>query len=150
MGLFNTKKPVVYAAPPPPGAPPPDISHTQNRIEGRVGGIEEKIRKCELDIATYKAEMQRNRPGSSSYNSAKQRAMRAMKQRKMYEQQLGGAYNQQQNIDQVAFAKDTFQDVKDSVGIMKQANKELRKEMGKIDVDQASKHSFYHLFLVIP
>mmetsp|Transcript_30984 Transcript_30984/g.75782 ORF Transcript_30984/g.75782 Transcript_30984/m.75782 type:complete len:222 (-) Transcript_30984:478-1143(-) len=134
MGIFGRKEPAPYQAPAAP-APARDISAIQHNIEARAGGIEAKIRRAEAELAGYKQEMARHRVGSSQHSMYKQRAMRVLKQKKMYENQLRGTQNTQGTFDQITYAKETVKDVKETMGYMKETTKAMKKEMGKVNVD---------------
>jgi charged multivesicular body protein 5 len=58
--------------------------------------------------------------------AAKQRALRVLKQKKLYESQRDQLYSQQFNLDQVSFTTQNMQDTANQVKAMKAANKELK------------------------
>ena len=62
--------------------------------------IDKKIAKLDAELVKYKNQMKtmRNGPGK---NAVKQKAMRVLKQRKMYENQREQISNQSFNMDQV-------------------------------------------------
>merc|ERR1719499_1119152 len=68
-------------------------------------------------------------------NNLKRKAVGVLKQRKMYEKQLGTLQNQQFNVDQTKFAQESLQDNIAMVGAMKDASKQLKKEFKKINID---------------
>mmetsp|Transcript_9562 Transcript_9562/g.16553 ORF Transcript_9562/g.16553 Transcript_9562/m.16553 type:complete len:228 (+) Transcript_9562:239-922(+) len=133
MGLG--KKPVHYAAPPAP-APTVNLNAHAHNLEMRQGTLDAKIKQCEKDLAAYKKEMQRLKPGTSQYNMYKQRALRVLKQKRVYEKQMQTTNNQQFNMDQIAFAKEQVYDAKAAMQMMSEANKQMKKDMGNIDLGQ--------------
>eukprot|EP00183_Erythrolobus_madagascarensis_P002189 CAMPEP_0185850516 /NCGR_PEP_ID=MMETSP1354-20130828/4625_1 /TAXON_ID=708628 /ORGANISM="Erythrolobus madagascarensis, Strain CCMP3276" /LENGTH=233 /DNA_ID=CAMNT_0028551207 /DNA_START=104 /DNA_END=805 /DNA_ORIENTATION=- len=128
-------QPVHYAAPPPPSRRV-DMAAHEHELEARSGGLEAKLRKCDQDLAMYKKEMQRLKPGTSQYNMYKQRALRVLKQKRVYEKQMAQTGNQQFNMDQMKFAKESVADAKASVQMMQEANKTMKKDMASVDVSQ--------------
>ncbi len=67
-------------------------------------------------------------------NMVKQRAMRVLKQKRMYEQQMEGLRNQSFNMEQTNFATQQLKDTKTTVDAMKMGVKEMRKEYKKVDI----------------
>lgn len=65
-----------------------------------------------------------------------QRAMRTLQQKKMYENQLAQLTQQTFNMESAALATENLRNTMATVDAMKTANKELRKQYGKIDVDK--------------
>ena len=64
----------------------------------------------------------------------KQRAMRVLKQKKMYESQLEGLRNQSFNMEQANFGIQQLKDTKTTVDAMKLGVKEMKKEYKKVDI----------------
>merc|ERR1711931_580721 len=69
-------------------------------------------------------------------NAVKAKALRVLKQRKMYENQVSNLRNQSFNMEQANFATQTLKDTKTTVDAMKLGVKEMKKEYKKIDIDQ--------------
>lgn len=59
------------------------------------------MRKCENDINSLKAELQRCRPGTSQHQMYKRRILAAMRDRKRIDQQLGQSFAMQSNLSAV-------------------------------------------------
>ena len=70
----------------------------------------------------------------SPQNMVKQRAMRVLKQKKMYENQLEGLRNQSFNMEQANFGLQQLKDTKTTVDAMKLGVKEMKKEYKKVDI----------------
>jgi charged multivesicular body protein 5 len=83
----------------------------------------------------YKEQMSklRNGPGKEAIQ---QRAMRTLKQKRMYEGQLAQLTQQTFNIESTALATENLRNTMVTLDAMSQANKELRKQYGKIDIDK--------------
>jgi charged multivesicular body protein 5 len=60
--------------------------------------------------------------------------MRTLKQKRMYEAQLAQLTQQSFNIESTALATDNLRNTMVTLDAMSQANKELRKQYGKIDI----------------
>lgn len=69
-------------------------------------------------------------------NAVKQKAMRVLKQKKMYESQAGNLRNQSFNIEQANYATQTLKDTKTTVTAMKLGAKEMKKEFKNINIDE--------------
>ncbi|KAG2625167.1 hypothetical protein PVAP13_3KG200100 [Panicum virgatum] len=95
--------------------PPPTIEDATERITKRGDTVDEKIKKLDAELARYKEQIKKTRPGPAQ-EAVKARAMRVLKQRRMYEGQRDMLYNQTYNLDQVAFAAEGLKDLK---GMMK-------------------------------
>jgi charged multivesicular body protein 5 len=65
-----------------------------------------------------------------------QRALRTLKQKRMYESQLAQLTQQTFNIESTALATENLRNTMVTLDAMKQANTELRKQYGKIDIDK--------------
>ena len=66
----------------------------------------------------------------------KQRALRVLKQKKMYEGQLEGIRNQSFNMEQVNYSTQALKDTKTTVDAMKVGMKDMKKYYKKVDIDK--------------
>lgn len=55
-------------------------------MDGRAAALDEKIKKLDAELIKLRQQMQRMRPGPAQ-NGVKQRALKIMKQKKMYDTQ---------------------------------------------------------------
>ena len=62
--------------------------------------------------------------------------MGTLKQKKMYEAQLQQLMQQTFNMESAALATENLRNTMATMDAMKQANKELRKQYGKVDLDK--------------
>lgn len=69
-------------------------------------------------------------------NAVKQKAMRVLKQKKMYEQQSTNLRNQSFNMEQANYTTQTLKDTKTTVDAMKIGAKEMKREFKKINIDE--------------
>ena len=65
-----------------------------------------------------------------------QRALRTLKQKRMYEAQIAQLSQQTFNMESAALATENLRNTMATVDAMQMANKEMRKQYGKLDVDQ--------------
>ena len=121
-----------------------------------MASIEVKIKKLDGELARYKEQMSklRNGPGkvcsptialtshiralslSIVQNAIQERALRTLKQKRMYESQLAQLTQQTFNMESAALATENLRNTMATVDAMKQANKELKKQYGKFDIDK--------------
>jgi charged multivesicular body protein 5 len=69
-------------------------------------------------------------------NAIQERALRTLKQKRMYESQLAQLTQQTFNMESAALATENLRNTMATVDAMKVANKELKKQYGKIDIDK--------------
>ena len=81
-------------------------------------------------------------------NAIQERALRTLKQKRMYESQLAQLTQQTFNMESAALATENLRNTMATVDAMKQANKELRKQYGKIDIDKIEVR--FVLFRLVP
>lgn len=113
--------------------PPPSIQDASDRINKRGETIDEKIKKLDVELARYKEQIKKTRPGPAQ-EAVKARAMRVLKQKKMYEGQRDMLYNQTYNLDQVSFAAEGIKDAQQTMSALKTANKELKGMMKTVKI----------------
>ncbi|XP_065665056.1 charged multivesicular body protein 5 isoform X2 [Hydra vulgaris] len=118
-----------------PKAPPPNLTDCISNVDSRGESVEKKIQMLDRDLLKYKEQMKKMREGPSK-NMVKQKAMRVLKQKKMYENQLENLRNQSFNMEQANFATQTLKDTKTTVDAMKLGVQQMKKEYKKINIDQ--------------
>ncbi|XP_014667932.1 PREDICTED: charged multivesicular body protein 5-like [Priapulus caudatus] len=118
-----------------PKAPPPNLTDCIQNVDGRSDSIEKKISKLDVELHKYKEQMKKMRNGPSK-NMVKQKAMRVLKQKRMYEQQRDSLMQQSFNMEQANYGIQSLKDTKVTVDAMKIANKEMKKEYKKVNIDQ--------------
>merc|ERR1712137_655085 len=114
--------------------PPPSLSDATQQADGRMQRLDQKINQLDSDLRTIREQMKRVRPGPAQ-NGLKQRALRLLKQKKMYEQQRDSLMGTIFNMEQASFATESMNDTVVMVDAMKHANKEMRKQFKQIDID---------------
>ncbi|CAE6467347.1 unnamed protein product [Rhizoctonia solani] len=115
--------------------PKPTLQDAIAATDTRIAGIEVKIKKLDGELSRYKEQMakMRNGPGKNAIQS---RAIQTLKQKRMYESQLAGLQQQTFNMESAAMTTDNLRNTMATVDAMQTANKELRRQYGKVDVDK--------------
>ncbi|KAK1354862.1 vacuolar protein sorting-associated protein 60.2 [Heracleum sosnowskyi] len=113
--------------------PPPSLNDASDRINKRGETVDEKIKRLDAELARYKEQIKKTRPGPAQ-EAVKSRAMRVLKQKRMYEGQRDMLYNQTFNLDQVAFASEGIKDAQQTMTALKSANKELKGMMKTVKI----------------
>lgn len=113
--------------------PPPSIQDASDRINKRGENVDQKIRSLDAELGRYKEQIKKMRPGPAQ-EAVKARAMRVLKQKRMYDGQRDMLYNQTFNLDQVAFASEGIKDAQQTMTALKSANKELKGMMKTVKI----------------
>ncbi|CDY64676.1 BnaCnng44510D [Brassica napus] len=83
-------------------------------INKRGESVEDKIKKLDVELCKYREQIQKTRSGPVQ-QALKARAMRLLKQKKMYEGQRDMLYNQTFNLDQVSFTAEGLKDAQQTL-----------------------------------
>ena len=81
-------------------------------------------------------------------SAIEQRALRTLKQKKMYEGQIAQLQQQSFNMESTALVTENLRNTMATVDAMKTANKEIKKQYGKIDIDKIEVCVWSFVFLV--
>lgn len=117
-----------------PAAPAPSLDDASKHLDSRIAGLEDKIKKLDVDVIKIREQMKKSRPGTALYNSLKQRALHYLKQKKMYEGQRDQMMNQSFTLQQTQFTTQTMQDTMLQVGALKQAKATMTQQLEQINV----------------
>ncbi|KIP12802.1 hypothetical protein PHLGIDRAFT_61354 [Phlebiopsis gigantea 11061_1 CR5-6] len=115
--------------------PKPSLQDAISSTDTRMASIEVKIKKLDGELARYKEQMSKLRNGPGK-NAIQERALRTLKQKRLYESQIAQLTQQTFNMESAALATENLRNTMATVDAMKQANKELKKQYGKIDIDK--------------
>jgi len=115
--------------------PRPTLQDAISSTDTRVASIEVKVKKLDGELVRYKEQMAKLRNGPGK-DAVQQRALRTLKQKRMYESQLAQLVQQTFNMESAALATENLRNTMATVDAMQQANKELKKQYGKIDIDK--------------
>jgi len=115
--------------------PKPSLQDAIASTDVRMSSIEVKIKKLDGELGRYKEQMAklRNGPGKDAVS---QRALRTLKQKRMYEAQLAQLAQQTFNMESAALTTENLRNTMATFDAMKVANKEMQKQYGKIDIDK--------------
>jgi charged multivesicular body protein 5 len=72
----------------------------------------------------------------SPQDAIQQRALRTLKQKRMYEAQINQLAQQTFNMESAALTTENLRNTMATVDAMQVANKEMKKQYGKIDIDK--------------
>lgn len=118
-----------------PKQPPPNLTDCISNVDGRGESIEKKIAKLDAELAKIKNQMKKMRNGPSK-NMLKQKALKILKQKRMYEGQRENLMQQSFNMEQVNFTVNNLKDTQTTVSAMKTGLKEMKKEYKKVNIDK--------------
>lgn len=115
--------------------PPPSVQDASDRINKRGETVDDKIKRLDAELGRYKEQIKKTRPGPAQ-EAVKARAMRVLKQKRMYEGQRDMLYNQTFNLDQVSFAAEGIKDAQQTMSALKAANKDLKGMMKTVKINE--------------
>jgi len=118
-----------------PKEPPPNLTDVIANVDSRTESVEKKVAKLDAELTKYKDQMKKMRDGPAK-NAVKAKAMRVLKQRKMYESQRDNLAQQSFNMEQSNMALTTLKDTKTTVDAMKMGLTQMKKEYKKVNIDQ--------------
>lgn len=136
--------------------PKPNLTDAIASTDLRIDSIEVKIRKLDAELTKFRDQMRKMRDGpgkvgrgrgrlylffgltsdSAPQSAVQQRALRVLKQKKMYEGQIAQLQQQTFNMEQASLTTENLRNTMATVDAMKTANKEMRKQYGKVDIDK--------------
>ncbi|KAI3421948.1 hypothetical protein GPALN_012487 [Globodera pallida] len=118
-----------------PKAPAPNLGDAITTIDARGESVEKKVAKLDGELVKLRDQMKKMREGPAK-NMVKQKALRIMKQKKIYENQRDQLYAQSFNMEQSNFAIQGMKDNQVTVAAMKDGLKAMKQEYKKLDIDK--------------
>uniref|UniRef100_A0A1A8K133 Charged multivesicular body protein 5 n=1 Tax=Nothobranchius kuhntae TaxID=321403 RepID=A0A1A8K133_NOTKU len=118
-----------------PKAPPPNLSDCIGTVDARAESIEKKIGRLDAELLKYKDQLKKMRDGPSK-NMVKQKAMRVLKQKRMYESQRDNLMQQSFNMEQANYTIQNLKDTKTTVDAMKVGLKDMKKAYKNVKIDK--------------
>ncbi|KAI9230188.1 MAG: putative charged multivesicular body protein 5 [Piptocephalis tieghemiana] len=115
--------------------PNPTLNQAISSTDNRVQSVDVKLRRLEAELLRYKEQMSKMRDGPTK-QAVKQRAVRVLQQKRLYESQRESLQQQVFNMEQASFATDNLKNTAVTVEAMTSANKELKKQYKGISVDK--------------
>ena len=116
-------------------APRADLSGAIASTDDRADSIQVKVSRLDAELGRYRDQMKRMRDGPGK-TAVQQRAIRVLRQKRMYEGQLEQLAQQTFNMEQSMMVTENLRNTMTTVDAMQQANRELRRTYGKIDIDR--------------
>ncbi|RPB24647.1 putative charged multivesicular body protein 5 [Terfezia boudieri ATCC MYA-4762] len=116
-------------------APKPNLQGAISSLDTRVESIDVKLAKLNAELSTYQRRMAKMRDGPGK-SALKQKALKVLQQRKMYEGQREQLQQQVWNMEQAGMMQDNLKNVMVTVDALKTTNKELKMQYGKINLDK--------------
>ncbi|TKR87893.1 hypothetical protein L596_012223 [Steinernema carpocapsae] len=113
--------------------PPPNLADAIANIDARGESVDKKIARLDADLVKLKDQMKKMREGPAK-NQVKQKALRILKQKRMYETQKDQLNTQSFNMEQSNMAIQGMKDTQTTVAAMKGGLKAMKTEYKKIDI----------------
>ena len=118
-----------------PKEPAPSLGDMTQRVDARVGYLDSKIKGLDVELLDCKQKLARMPANSPAKNAIRQRAARALRQKKMYEQQRDQLMQQSFNMEQAKFMTEAVQDTAATVAAMKETKAVLQNTMKGLPID---------------
>lgn len=115
--------------------PKPDLQTAISSTESRADATQVKISRLDAELTRYRDQMKKMRDGPGK-SAVQQRAMRVLRQKRMYEGQMEQLAQQSFNMEQSMMMTENLRNTMATVDAMQQANKDLRKTYGNLNVDK--------------
>jgi len=122
-----------------PAAPLPSLEDSSKRLDSTISSLDEKIKKLEVELTGYKQQLNKSRAGSPAQSAIKQKALRVLKQKKMYEAQRDQIMGQQWNLQQAHMTTQSIQDTIQTVNVMKVGAQVMKKELKNLKMNDIDK-----------
>ncbi|KAJ3332044.1 hypothetical protein HDU93_009376, partial [Gonapodya sp. JEL0774] len=106
-----------------------------SQVDQRTESVDVKIRKLDAELLRYKEQMAKLRDGPGK-NAIKQKAMRVLKQRKLYEGQRDQLMQQSFNMEQTAMVTENLKNTAVTLDAMKSASKEMKAQYAKLNINK--------------
>lgn len=111
---------------------------TFHQVDTRIESIDVKLAKLNAELTAYQQKLAKMRDGPGK-TAIKQKALKVLQQRKMYESQRDQLQAQSWNMEQAGMMQDNLKNTMTTIDAMKTTTKELRKQYGKVNIDKIEK-----------
>ena len=118
-----------------PKPPKATLDSAIGNIDGRISSIDVKLASLNAELSSYQTKLSKMREGPGK-TALKQKALKILQRRKMYESQRDQLQSQVWNMEQAQTMQDNLKNTMVTVDALKQTNKALKKEYGKVDIDK--------------
>ncbi|KAB8337001.1 hypothetical protein FH972_021306 [Carpinus fangiana] len=119
-------------------APKPTLQSAISNVDSRIESVDVKLAKLNAELSTYQQRLSKMRDGPGK-SALKQKALKVLQQRKMYEGQRDQLQSQSWNMEQAGMMQDNLKNTMTTVDAMKTTTKELKKQYGKVNIDKIEK-----------
>ncbi|QIW99465.1 hypothetical protein AMS68_004983 [Peltaster fructicola] len=116
-------------------APKPTLDGAIANLDGRISSADVKVKQLDAELAEYQKKLAKMRDGPGK-TALKQKAIKVLQRRKMYESQKDQLEQQSWNMTQAGMMQDNLKNTMATVDAMKTTQKELKKQYGKINIDK--------------
>lgn len=104
-------------------------------MDSRVSSLDVKLSSLNSELTTYQSRMAKMRDGPGK-TALKQKALKVLQRRKQIEAQKDQMMQQSWNMEQANMMQDNLKNTMTTVDAMKTTTKTLKKQYGKVDIDQ--------------
>ena len=118
-----------------PKPPKATLNSAISNIDTRISSIDVKLASLNAELSAYQSKLSNMRDGPGK-SAIKQKALKVLQRRKMYEAQRDQLQSQVWNMEQAQTMQDNLKNTMVTVDALKQTNKALKKEYGKVDIDK--------------
>ena len=115
--------------------PKPDLQQAISSTDERADATQVKISRLDAELGRYRDQMKRMRDGPGK-SAVQQRALRVLKQKRMYEAQIEQLTQQSFNMEQSMMTTENLRNTMATVDAMQVANKEMRRTYGNLNIDK--------------
>ncbi|KAI8075956.1 Snf7-domain-containing protein [Gilbertella persicaria] len=115
--------------------PKPTLNDAIANTDVRVDAVEVKIKKLDAELTRYRDQLKKMREGPAKKN-VQQKALRVLKQKKLYEAQRDNLQQQSFNMEQAQMTTENLRNVMATVDAMQVANKEMKKQYKNVNLDK--------------
>jgi len=116
-------------------APKATLNSAIAGVDSRVESIDVKLASINAELTGYQTKLSKMRDGPGK-TAIKQKALKVLQRRKMYEAQRDQLQQQSWNLEQAGMMQDNLKNVMTTVDTMKMTSKALKQQYGKINIDK--------------
>ncbi|KAL9634682.1 MAG: hypothetical protein Q9164_003952, partial [Protoblastenia rupestris] len=116
--------------------PKPTLNTAIQNTDTHIETLDVKLAKLTTELTTHQQRLSKLRPGTPAHTALKKRALTLLQRRKNYEAQRTQYEQQSWNLSQASMMTDNLSNTMTTVNVMKDTNKTLKKQFGKVDVDK--------------
>ncbi|CAO3637469.1 unnamed protein product [Mucor fragilis] len=115
--------------------PKPTLNDAISNTDVRVDAVEVKVKKLDAELTRYRDQLKKMRDGPAK-KTVQQKALRVLKQKKLYEAQRDNLQQQSFNMEQAQMTTENLRNVMATVDAMQTANKEMKKQYKNVNLDK--------------